>query len=190
MCERSRQEPLSPGALSRSRRRRLHYRLDLIDACTNVCLDNICGDGFIRDGVEVCDDGNKVDTDGCLSTCLLPTCGDGFIQGNEECDDGNTANGDPCSSTCQLACSSTAPAPALDVTFVNNTSGVVTVYWVSFQCSEVQYVSIPAGANALLQSYVGHLWNVREGDSVPAGTVLKQFKGAAADLPAVTVNVP
>jgi cysteine-rich repeat protein len=62
-----------------------------------------CGDGFVRTGVEECDDGNLVDTDACPSTCEAAACGDGFVhEGVEECDDGNTSNGDGCNSNCQL----------------------------------------------------------------------------------------
>jgi cysteine-rich repeat protein len=55
----------------------------------------VCGNG-IREGIEQCDDGNRVDTDGCLNNCTLARCGDGVIrQGIEMCDMGS-ANGTPC----------------------------------------------------------------------------------------------
>jgi cysteine-rich repeat protein len=70
--------------------------------CTPDCLINICGDGYaFLDGLEICDDGNDIDTDACLTNCVLATCGDGFIQaGLETCDDGNAVGGDGCSSEC------------------------------------------------------------------------------------------
>ena len=32
-------------------------------------VDAACGDGFLQDGVESCDDGNSSDNDARLSTC-------------------------------------------------------------------------------------------------------------------------
>lgn len=46
----------------------------------------VCGDGYVT-GNEVCDDGNKSDTDDCLNTCVVASCGDGFVrEGVENCD--------------------------------------------------------------------------------------------------------
>ena len=39
-----------------------------------------CGDGFVQNGVEACDDGNGINTDGCLNNCVAATCGDGYVQ--------------------------------------------------------------------------------------------------------------
>ena len=36
--------------------------------CTPLCLDNICGDGYVR-GSESCDDGNNISGDGCSPLC-------------------------------------------------------------------------------------------------------------------------
>ena len=41
---------------------------------TAGCENYVCGDGFTRDGVEDCDDGNDVDTDECTSTCVAAAC--------------------------------------------------------------------------------------------------------------------
>ena len=73
-------------------------------ACTEACKNAECGDGLLQDGVEICDDGNKVETDNCLSTCKVAICGDGMTEGKETCDDGNTDPGDSCSATCQKEC--------------------------------------------------------------------------------------
>jgi len=35
------------------------------DACVTGCRTAVCGDGYIRDGVETCDDGNRDRFDGC-----------------------------------------------------------------------------------------------------------------------------
>jgi cysteine-rich repeat protein len=43
-------------------------------ACTTQCTTAVCGDGFVRAGVEQCDDGNFDPSDGCVA-CLVPhTC--------------------------------------------------------------------------------------------------------------------
>ncbi|MCA9662041.1 MAG: DUF4215 domain-containing protein, partial [Myxococcales bacterium] len=60
-----------------------------------------CGDGYLQEGVEACDDGNLVNEDACTEVCQLATCGDGIIQaGVEECDDKNEVNADMCSLQC------------------------------------------------------------------------------------------
>ncbi len=59
-----------------------------------------CGNGVL-DGEELCDDGNRDNTDGCLNSCVPASCGDGVIRvGVEQCDDGNLASGDGCSADC------------------------------------------------------------------------------------------
>jgi len=60
-----------------------------------------CGDGFVQEGVETCDDGNMVQTDACINTCVPASCGDGFAQaGVEACDDGNMVAKDGCENDC------------------------------------------------------------------------------------------
>lgn len=44
---------------------------DLTDACIE-CRAAFCGDGHVREGVELCDDGNLNDGDGCNSDCTPP----------------------------------------------------------------------------------------------------------------------
>jgi cysteine-rich repeat protein len=61
-----------------------------------------CGDGFVQEGVEMCDDGNQDDADGCNTMCLPGSCGDGVLQEGEQCDDGNADTTDDCPA-CQLA---------------------------------------------------------------------------------------
>ena len=70
-----------------------------------------CGDGFVQNYVEECDDGNVENLDGCTSKCTdeyffgpfppVYHCGDGIMYDNEECDDGNTEAGDGCDETCR-----------------------------------------------------------------------------------------
>ena len=76
------------------------------DACTNTCDEAACGDGIVRaglelndDGFEACDDGNQLGEDGCDSNCQLE-CGNGEINGQEACDDGNDSNNDACLEGC------------------------------------------------------------------------------------------
>lgn len=57
------------------------------DACTNACLDAVCGDGIVQEGVEECDDGNMVDDDACASCSItmFSTCENGQIDPPEIC---------------------------------------------------------------------------------------------------------
>ena len=91
---------------------------------------NTCGNG-VREGTEVCDDGNTTNGDGCEASCLLTNgemctmdnqcdsgncdnttnpgicepvvgCGNNIVNAGEGCDDGNTANGDGCNAQCNI----------------------------------------------------------------------------------------
>jgi cysteine-rich repeat protein len=75
------------------------------DTCTNACLNNVCGDGFVSP-TEQCDDGNTVNTDSCTNACLWNTCGDGvrYLQVT------NAANPNPVE-----RCDSHTPARGLTV---------------------------------------------------------------------------
>jgi cysteine-rich repeat protein len=44
--------------------------MDNTDACVGDCSAAACGDGFVQQGVEACDDGNVNNNDGCSSTCM------------------------------------------------------------------------------------------------------------------------
>jgi cysteine-rich repeat protein len=77
-----------------------------LDACTNSCLLNVCGDALLNTGVEACDDGNTSNLDACTNTCAANVCGDGFVNtGVEQCDDGATG-----SATCTASCTTIGPA--------------------------------------------------------------------------------
>lgn len=70
--------------------------------CPADCSPYECGDA-LREGPEVCDDGNTVGGDGCSADCLSDeTCGNGVLDGaaGEVCDDGNVNGGDGCSADC------------------------------------------------------------------------------------------
>ncbi len=90
---------------------------------------NQCGNS-VREGTEVCDDGNLTNGDGCESTCKLSLgepcttdmqcqsgecdetgsmtcepaigCGNGTLNAGEGCDDGDNVAGDGCNATCDI----------------------------------------------------------------------------------------
>ena len=63
-----------------------------------------CGDGFVQDGVEECDDGNRIDSDACRNNCRAARCGDGIVFLDlEDCDDGNLSDNDGCTNRCAVA---------------------------------------------------------------------------------------
>jgi cysteine-rich repeat protein len=71
--------------------------------CTPNCLIAACGDGYVYEGVEECDDGNPDNTDACTTECNNAVCGDGYVQeGVEPCDDGNDDDTDGCNTSCEL----------------------------------------------------------------------------------------
>jgi len=67
--------------------------------CVEGCNHNICGDGYVYAGVEICDAGQQNGMYGgsCAEDCTadnIPHCGDGTLQeGHETCEVGE-ANGD------------------------------------------------------------------------------------------------
>ena len=94
-------------------------------------VSSACGDGFVNDPGEVCDDGNLSTGDGCNAACLLEVgepctddtdcasnlcnmaamppvcappvgCGNGLFEAGEGCDDGNNMNGDGCAAACEI----------------------------------------------------------------------------------------
>jgi cysteine-rich repeat protein len=76
------------------------------DACVGMCAVATCGDGFVQENVEACDDANMEDTDACVGMCAAASCGDGFVQaGVEGCEDGNMDETDGCLSSCATALS-------------------------------------------------------------------------------------
>ncbi|CAD8121703.1 unnamed protein product [Paramecium sonneborni] len=98
----------------------------------HICYP-VCGDGYVVQGYEQCDDGNQLQYDGCylcayqcefkctncqMGICYecnqfgwiidnynkcIPICGDGIIIGNEQCDDMNNEYNDGCFQ-CQNVC--------------------------------------------------------------------------------------
>ncbi|CAD8085417.1 unnamed protein product [Paramecium sonneborni] len=101
------------------------------DLKNHICFP-VCGDGYVVQGQEQCDDGNSIQFDGCfmcqyqceeictlceLGICYecnvigwvieyhrcIPFCGDGIVIGYEQCDDMNDDFNDGCYK-CLLAC--------------------------------------------------------------------------------------
>ncbi len=48
--------------------------------CTPECMIAECGDGYLLDELEGCDDGNTDNSDECIGTCEVASCGDGYGQ--------------------------------------------------------------------------------------------------------------
>ncbi|MFN0252250.1 MAG: kelch repeat-containing protein [Kofleriaceae bacterium] len=68
-----------------------------------ICVPIECGN-WLRDPVEMCDDGNTISGDGCSADCTTDeTCGNGVIDParGEVCDDGALASHDGCDSRCR-----------------------------------------------------------------------------------------
>ncbi|MGB1017240.1 MAG: hypothetical protein ACPG4T_24090, partial [Nannocystaceae bacterium] len=71
--------------------------LDENGPCVLGCLHNICGDGFVHEGVESCDAGphNGAYAGTCGEDCTfdsIPYCGDGIVQNDFESCEGNETN--------------------------------------------------------------------------------------------------
>ncbi len=68
-----------------------------------ICVPIECGN-WLRDPLEMCDDGNTISGDGCSADCTTnETCGNGVIDPalGETCDDGDLASHDGCDSQCR-----------------------------------------------------------------------------------------
>ena len=86
------------------------------DGCLKTCVIASCGDGYIHEGAEACDNGTansdtaadacRVGATSVTTACTAASCGDGVVDTDEPCDDG-TANSNTevnaCRTTCQLA---------------------------------------------------------------------------------------
>jgi len=63
----------------------------------------VCGNG-IKEGSEICDDGDSLNTNSCMNDCKLAICGDGYVRsGYEFCDNG-LSNGIVCKPGYGLTC--------------------------------------------------------------------------------------
>ncbi len=93
----------------------------------------VCGNGKVE-AFEICDDGNKIDTDTCKNNCTInfnpQICGNGIREGQEACDDGNQNDQDACSTKCTVL-DYTPPAVTIENVSVRterNTYGGGTLY--------------------------------------------------------------
>lgn len=72
---------------------------------------SVCGNG-VREGTELCDDGDTNELNGCTTACTFSVpsgyCGDGTTNGSEVCDDGNFVSGDGCESDCTASVTASA----------------------------------------------------------------------------------
>ncbi len=78
--------------------------LENTDGCLDTCVPAVCGDGFVQDGVEECDD-MAMDSEMCDFDCTAALCGDGYVNmvATEECEDENDIDDDACSNACITA---------------------------------------------------------------------------------------
>jgi cysteine-rich repeat protein len=78
------------------------------DDCLLGCKRATCGDGYIRAGVEECDDGSGANSTECDADCTAVVCGDDHVNVavGEECDDGNDNVFDACPSGPEGTCRS------------------------------------------------------------------------------------
>ena len=82
-----------------------------------------------------------------------------------------------------LGCS-TEGSTAVQITFRNNSSADLYVYWVDYGCSRVYYETIPAGESVQQGTYITHVWefvNPSTGAIIKTHTVGKE--GEVVDIP-------
>jgi hypothetical protein len=65
----------------------------------------------------------------------------------------------------------TSANTSVNVSFANNTTGAVDIYWVDYNCQERFYKTLAAGAAYTQQTYLTHVWRVKKQSN---GAVLKQ----------------
>ena len=63
------------------------------DDCLETCVAASCGDGFVRAGVEECDDANADDTDECANDCTVNGAGTGSSGGLDDTGGGTESEG-------------------------------------------------------------------------------------------------
>ncbi len=81
------------------------------DACLNSCVPATCGDAFLHQGTENCDEGadNGMYDGQCNLTCNgpAPSCGDGvWEKTKEQCDGDDKPDGVNCDGACKAVCQS------------------------------------------------------------------------------------
>ena len=174
--------------------------LTLTSQVITLTVSATCGDGFVNDPSEVCDDGNLSTGDGCNAACLLEVgepctddtdcasnlcnlaaippicappvgCGNGLLEAGEGCDDGNNMNGDGCSAACEIESGNPCAANG------ECASGVCDI-------NEAPPVCEPAGScgNGVLEAGEGcDDGNTMAGDGCGPGCLLELGAGPCTD---------
>ncbi|GAB4232310.1 MAG: hypothetical protein Kow0049_15200 [Stanieria sp.] len=71
------------------------------------------------------------------------------------------------------------------ITFTNNTANPVNLYWVNYECQEVQYQTIQPQASYTQDTFVSHPWRIRDSQT---GELLKEFTPTSATATEVVVE--
>lgn len=80
--------------------------------------------------------------------------------------------------------------PNVPITFVNNTSAPVDVFWIDFGCNEVFYYTIAAGASRTQSTFITHPWIIRDNSThAPLLCFVTGGPGTAVINPGPFVNL-
>lgn len=89
-------------------------------ACTSTCAVAACGDGFVQDGVEECDDSNTDPDDSCAADCTIEpepgTTGADTTAGDTEADTSGSASDTDVTATGASMTDATATSPTTSPT--------------------------------------------------------------------------
>ena len=77
---------------------------------------------------------------------------------------------------------STVSGKSINVTFANNSGRAVNVFWIDGQGHEKLYHTLPSNARYTQQTFVGHIWNVRDAAS---GRLLINYTAVDSSGPVV-----
>jgi hypothetical protein len=112
--------------------------------CTLYCKINVCGDGYVKEGVEVCDNGldnSDFIYGGCSTQCThTKYCGDGEVNGPEECDLAESNGTGEKASADAVACTASCTHEALLVVLSSITYSAVELagaYEANARCEEL-----------------------------------------------------
>jgi hypothetical protein len=87
-----------------------------------------------------------------------------------------------------LRCSPGGGNQKKDVTFKNATAETIEVWWVTFDCTEKQYATMPPGSQYVQQTYISHQWRFYEASG---GSVSKMLcNSVPADSQCINPSLP